>query len=111
MALQNYMGQHGGYLCSELRHSRKSDCNLVHSNGPYGENLAKGSSDSFTGVAAVNLWVNEKQYYDYNSNSCVGGGQCLHYTQVVWRNSVRLGYNAPMGGGLSLATTILLATT
>lgn len=70
--------------------SRISDCNLVHSNGPYGENLAKGSG-SFTGVIAVNLWVNEKQYYDHNSNSCVGGGQCLHYTQVVWSNSVRLG--------------------
>ncbi|TXG64022.1 hypothetical protein EZV62_011016 [Acer yangbiense] len=69
--------------------SRKVDCNLVHSNGTYGENLAKGSG-SFTGVAAVNLWVAEKQYYVYNSNSCVGG-QCLHYTQVVWRDSVRVG--------------------
>jgi len=69
--------------------SRISDCNLVHSNGPYGENLAKGSG-SFTGTAAVNLWVAEKPCYDYASNSCVGG-QCLHYTQVVWRNSVRVG--------------------
>ncbi|KAG6761260.1 hypothetical protein POTOM_034468 [Populus tomentosa] len=69
--------------------SRISNCNLVHSNGPYGENLAKGSG-SFTGTAAVNLWVAEKPYYDYASNSCVGG-QCLHYTQVVWRNSVRVG--------------------
>ena len=65
------------------------DCNLVHSNGPYGENLAKGSG-SFTGTAAVNLWVAEKPNYDYNSNSCVGG-ECRHYTQVVWRNSVSLG--------------------
>ncbi|KAJ6310359.1 hypothetical protein OIU76_015148 [Salix suchowensis] len=69
--------------------SRISDCSLVHSNGPYGENLAKGSG-SFTGTAAVNLWVAEKPRYDYASNSCVGG-QCLHYTQVVWRNSVRVG--------------------
>ncbi|WCJ18086.1 Pathogenesis-related protein 1 [Euphorbia peplus] len=30
-------------------------CNLVHSNGPYGENLAKGSSSSFSGTAAVNF--------------------------------------------------------
>ncbi|GMP38663.1 hypothetical protein CsSME_00009820 [Camellia sinensis var. sinensis] len=36
---------------------RKHDCNLIHSNGPYGENLAKGS-------------VGEKPYYNYNSNSC-----------------------------------------
>ncbi|PIN16198.1 hypothetical protein CDL12_11147 [Handroanthus impetiginosus] len=70
--------------------SRLGDCNLVHSgNKQYGENLAKGSGD-FTGQAAVNLWVAEKSNYDYNSNSCVGG-ECLHYTQVVWNNSVRLG--------------------
>ncbi|KAH8498627.1 hypothetical protein H0E87_017527 [Populus deltoides] len=75
-------------LTMQLVH-RISDCNLVHSNGPYGENLAKGSG-SFTGTAAVNLWVAEKPCYDYASNSCVGG-QCLHYTQVVWRNSVRVG--------------------
>ncbi|KAL7206244.1 hypothetical protein ACSBR2_019035 [Camellia fascicularis] len=35
---------------------RKGDCNLIHSSGPYGENLAKGSS-SFTGTDGVNLWV------------------------------------------------------
>jgi pathogenesis-related protein 1 len=65
------------------------DCRLVHSGGPYGENLAGGSGD-LTGSAAVKLWVDEKPKYDYNSNSCVGG-ECRHYTQVVWRNSVRLG--------------------
>ncbi|KAG6793058.1 hypothetical protein POTOM_002242 [Populus tomentosa] len=65
------------------------DCRLVHSGGPYGENLAGGSGD-LTGSAAVKMWVDEKPKYDYNSNSCVGG-ECRHYTQVVWRNSVRLG--------------------
>lgn len=69
---------------------RISDCNLVHSNGPYSENIAKGSG-SFTGTTAVNLWVGEKPYYDYNTNSCTGGKECRHYTQVVWQNSIRLG--------------------
>ncbi|KAF9665893.1 hypothetical protein SADUNF_Sadunf16G0172200 [Salix dunnii] len=64
-------------------------CILVHSSGPYGENLAGGSAD-LAGTAAVEMWVAERANYDYNSNSCVGG-ECLHYTQVVWRNSVRLG--------------------
>ena len=68
---------------------RIGDCNLVHSDGPYGENLAWGSP-SLTGIDAVNLWVGEKTNYDYNSNSCVGG-ECRHYTQVIWRNSLRLG--------------------
>ncbi|KAF3948877.1 hypothetical protein CMV_025176 [Castanea mollissima] len=67
----------------------KGSCKLVHSGGPYGENLAWGSRD-LSGTAAVNMWVAEKPKYDYNSNSCVGG-ECRHYTQVVWSNSVRLG--------------------
>ncbi|CAK9167879.1 unnamed protein product [Ilex paraguariensis] len=68
---------------------RIGDCNLVHSGGQYGENLAK-ATPSLTGTDAVNMWVNEKSNFDYNSNSCVGG-ECRHYTQVVWRKSVRLG--------------------
>ncbi|KAL4555899.1 hypothetical protein LXL04_038531 [Taraxacum kok-saghyz] len=69
---------------------RMGDCNLVHSNGPYGENLAKGSG-TFTGTAAVNLWVGEKTYYNYATNTCASGQVCGHYTQVVWRNSNQLG--------------------
>ncbi|KAJ8768880.1 hypothetical protein K2173_023987 [Erythroxylum novogranatense] len=67
----------------------KGDCKMVHSGGPYGENLAWSSAD-MTGTGAVKMWVDEKPRYDYNSNTCVGG-ECRHYTQVVWRNSVRLG--------------------
>lgn len=67
----------------------RGNCRLVHSGGQYGENLAWSSADMTAG-AAVRMWVNERQFYDYNSNSCVGG-ECRHYTQVVWRNSVRLG--------------------
>ncbi|KAJ6751093.1 hypothetical protein OIU85_001602 [Salix viminalis] len=67
-----------------------SSCILEHSAGSsYGENLAGGSAD-LAGTAAVEMWVAERANYDYNSNSCVGG-ECLHYTQVVWRKSVRLG--------------------
>lgn len=68
------------------------DCNLVHSQGgPYGENLAKSSGGAFTGTDAVKLWVDEKAFYDYNSNSCAAGKVCGHYTQVVWRNSASVG--------------------
>jgi len=75
---------------NDYANKRKGDCNLQHSGGPYGENLAKGTG-SFTGVAAVRLWVNEKADYNYNSNSCAPGKVCGHYTQVVWRDSTRLG--------------------
>ncbi|KAJ4971976.1 hypothetical protein NE237_005075 [Protea cynaroides] len=75
---QNYANQRAG------------DCKLVHSHGRYGENLAWSTGD-MSATDAVNMWVAEKVYYDYNSNSCTGGKQCGHYTQVVWRNSVHLG--------------------
>ncbi|PKI51195.1 pathogenesis-related protein PR-1 type-like [Punica granatum] len=69
---------------------RSEDCNLVHSGGSYGENLAWSSAD-LSGTDAVNMWVAEKNDYDYNSNTCADGKMCGHYTQVVWRNSVHLG--------------------
>ncbi|KAI3807846.1 hypothetical protein L1987_23782 [Smallanthus sonchifolius] len=70
---------------------RTGDCNLVHSGGPYGENIAWQGGGEFTGTSAVNLWVNEKSSYDHSTNTCASGSQCGHYTQVVWRNSVQLG--------------------
>ncbi|CAN6450668.1 unnamed protein product [Victoria cruziana] len=70
---------------------RIGDCSLIHSGGPYGENLFWGSGRDFTAVDAVNSWVSEKSDYDYASNTCASGQVCGHYTQVVWRNSVRLG--------------------
>ncbi|XP_010691522.2 pathogenesis-related protein PR-1 type [Beta vulgaris subsp. vulgaris] len=74
---------------------RKGDCVLQHSGGGgrYGENLAGGSGPGLvlTATTAVQMWVAEKADYDYNSNTCASGKVCGHYTQVVWRDSVRLG--------------------
>lgn len=73
----------------DYANQRQGDCNLDHSMGPYGENLAEGYGN-LNGVDAVKMWVSEKPNYDYASNSCVGD-ECLHYTQVVWRKSTQLG--------------------
>ncbi|KAL8109173.1 pathogenesis-related protein 1A-like [Apium graveolens] len=71
--------------------ARAGACNTVPSGGPYGENIATGSGPSFTGLAAVSLWVGQKPYYTYSSNTCATGQICSHYTQVVWANSNLLG--------------------
>ncbi|XP_050363699.1 pathogenesis-related protein 1-like [Argentina anserina] len=81
----NLAGYAQRYANSHIR-----DCNMVHSGGPYGENLAKSTGD-LSGTDAVKMWVGEKAYYSYNSNTCAPGKVCGHYTQVVWRNSVRVG--------------------
>jgi len=71
-------------------HKRK-DCALIHSHSKkYGENIAWGTG-AFTGLDAVKLWANEKVDYDYKSNSCRPFKMCGHYTQMVWKNSIRIG--------------------
>ena len=78
-------------LCTKLcEHTQLGNCNLDHPNGPYGENLAWSGGD-LNATAAVDMWMDEKKFYDYNSNSCASGEKCGRYTQVVWRDSVRLG--------------------
>eukprot|EP01018_Ginkgo_biloba_P026628 Gb_41624 [translate_table: standard] len=70
---------------------RKGDCQLIHSDGPFGENIFYGSGHDWTPSDAVNAWIEEKQYYNYETNSCSGDEMCGHYTQIVWKNSSRLG--------------------
>ncbi|KAK9286502.1 hypothetical protein L1049_014900 [Liquidambar formosana] len=66
-------------------------CKLEHSDGPYGENVAEVNGvHVYSAAEAVKLWVTEKPNYDHESNSCVGG-ECLHYTQVVWGDSIHVG--------------------
>ncbi|KAI9112440.1 hypothetical protein K1719_016637 [Acacia pycnantha] len=68
---------------------RQADCQLILSNGTYGENIQTSAGD-MSGADAVKTWVAEKTYYDYNTNTCTGG-ECRLYTQVVWRKSTRFG--------------------
>ncbi|MCO5593592.1 hypothetical protein L7F22_047607 [Adiantum nelumboides] len=67
-------------------------CQLIHSQGPYGENLFWGGRGrAWTPADAVGAWVDEARYYNYASNTCASGRMCGHYTQMVWRATTRLG--------------------
>lgn len=70
---------------------RRGDCALRHSNGPYGENIFWGSGTGWVPGQAVRAWASERKWYRYGSNSCAGGQQCGHYTQMVWRDTANLG--------------------
>ncbi len=51
----------------------------------------EGSASYINGkFGAVDMWANEKAYYDYASNS--GNGHVVgHYTQLVWQKSTKVG--------------------
>ncbi len=82
---------------------RKHDCQMQHSDakGHYGENLYWASpliwSDGrrelrkITPAEVISSWGKEKSEYDYASNSCAAGAECGHYTQIVWRNTTKVG--------------------
>ncbi|XP_041025671.1 pathogenesis-related protein 1C [Juglans microcarpa x Juglans regia] len=70
---------------------RSNDCKMIHSYGPYGENLFWGKRDHWTPTEAVQSWVREHKFYNSGNNECLPGEMCGHYTQVVWRDTARLG--------------------
>ncbi|XP_071688666.1 pathogenesis-related protein PRMS-like [Rutidosis leptorrhynchoides] len=74
--------------------SRARDCALQHSDGPYGENLFWGNaakSLKWTPKDAVTAWVKEQKYYNRKTNTCKPGKKCGHYTQIMWRDTKKVG--------------------
>ena len=76
--------------------------------GDRGENIAASAPPGHWSIAdVVRAWASEVQDYDYASNTCAAGKQCGHYTQIVWRTTLRVGcahrvcnVNSPFGGQL-----------
>jgi uncharacterized protein YkwD len=66
-------------------------------NSAYGENLFQITGASAAPIEVVRDWASESRNYDYRSNTC--RGVCGHYTQIVWRDSKRLGCAVARGGG------------
>lgn len=69
--------------------AKSFDCDhvdLIHSGGPYGENLAAGYVGGF---APVDAWYDEISLYNYaNPGYSPATG---HFTQVVWKATSELG--------------------
>lgn len=64
-------------------------CKYGHSQGEYGENLFAQAGKVATAEEAVGAWAEEVTDYDYETGKCTG--KCGHYTQIVWRDSSRVG--------------------
>lgn len=61
----------------------------INPNTPYGQNLFMASGGSASPTAVVWHWASESRNYDHDSNTC--GGICGHYTQLVWKNTSKVG--------------------
>ena len=57
-----------------------------------GENIAANTPPSSWKLQdVVGAWAGEARFYDYASNTCAAGVDCGHYTQIVWRDTTRVG--------------------
>jgi pathogenesis-related protein 1 len=72
-------------------------CKLQHSQGELGENLAGGTTGLVGASKAVELWYGESSKYDFahGAFSMTTG----HFTQLVWKESARLGCGTASCGG------------
>ncbi|KAL0332249.1 UNVERIFIED_CONTAM: STS14 protein [Sesamum calycinum] len=70
----------------------KHNCSFANlANSKYGGNQLWAGGFRVTPRAAVDTWVAEKKFYNYQDNSCAPDHRCGVYTQVVWKQSVELG--------------------
>lgn len=69
-----------------------NNCVYAHSNNPsYGENIYAAAGFTPTAQNVVTSWASEAADYTYSTNTCAAGKACGHYTQVVWRDSTKIG--------------------
>ena len=68
-----------------------------------GENLWAGTASRFTFEQMAGAWIDEKRYYVHAAFpyvSSTGRWQDVgHYTQIIWRDTTRLGCGLATGGG------------
>ncbi|XP_019957915.1 Golgi-associated plant pathogenesis-related protein 1-like [Paralichthys olivaceus] len=70
---------------------------MSHSDTKNGENIySKLSSDTLTGKEAVDSWYSEVTNYKWSSPGF--GSQTGHFTQVVWKDSTKLGVGLASAG-------------
>lgn len=86
----NYLSQCPGGNVSLAPHNanRTTDYAALGGTGYVGENIYASTASTVTPQAAVDSWMSEASAYDYTTNNITDAG---HYTQVVWRASVRIG--------------------
>jgi len=86
----NYLSKCPGGNVSLAPHNanRTTDYAALGGTDYVGENIYATTGSTVAPSAAVSSWMSEASSYDYATNNISAAG---HYTQVVWRASVRIG--------------------
>jgi len=67
-------------------------CRLEHRQpNRYGENIFQGTAGHYTAIDAAKGWESEKKLYSGGAITQENFGRIGHYTQMVWRDTTKLG--------------------
>jgi hypothetical protein len=56
-----------------------------------GENVFWGTADQWPPKDLLEVWEAESKNYDRATNTCARGKSCVHFTQVVWSTTTKVG--------------------
>ncbi|MEK6337091.1 MAG: CAP domain-containing protein [Acidobacteriota bacterium] len=56
-----------------------------------GQNVFWGTADQWLPKDVLEIWEAESKNYDRATNTCAPGKTCVHFTQVVWSKTTKLG--------------------
>jgi|SRR5215831_8941462 len=62
-----------------------------------GENLWAGSAGGYSTADSVQSWAKEKDHWNSDTKTCASGEVCGHYTQMVWKNTEKVGCASAIG--------------
>lgn len=85
------------YAQAWANHLAELDCEFKHRpyDGEwkqlYGENIFAGSGTPYSSLDASKSWYSEKKEYTFGPISDLNWAKTGHYTQMVWRNTQKLG--------------------
>jgi pathogenesis-related protein 1 len=69
----------------------KKNCDCAHSpSKKFGENIYCSEGMENDPKDVVDDWASEKEYYHPKNGKC-RGGECGHYTQIVWKDTKEVG--------------------
>ena len=62
-----------------------------HTNSSIGENVFWGTADQWPPKDVIEVWEAESKNYDRATNTCAPRKTCVHFTQVVWSTTTKVG--------------------
>jgi pathogenesis-related protein 1 len=84
-------------------HLADSGCRMKHRKpNAYGENLFQRTAGHYTAVDAAKAWASEKKLHSGDAITGKNFRAIGHYTQMVWRNTTRLGCGETLCNGTLL---------